>query len=85
VPAPRGIKNPKEIDMARVTRDELLFKKPVKEMSEEERALAIERLEILRDEIIYEIEDVMKEASAETGVKKFARRKHKLGKAPNDN
>ena len=71
--------------MARVTKNELLFKKPVKEMSEEERALAIERLEILRDEIIYEIEDIMKEASAETGIKKFGKRKHKFGKAPNDN
>ena len=66
--------------MARITRNELLFKKPVKEMSEEERALAIERLEILRDEIIYDIEDLMKEASSETG-----NRKHKLRKAPNDN
>ena len=71
--------------MARVTRNELLFKKPVREMSEEERALAIERLEILRDEIIYEIEDVMKEASAETGNKKFGKRKFKIGQAPNDN
>ena len=71
--------------MARVTRNELLFKKPVREMTEEERALAIERLEILRDEIIYEIEDVMKEASAETKVKKFGKRRHKLGQAPNDN
>lgn len=71
--------------MARVTRNELLFKKPVKEMSEEERALAIERLEILRDEIIYEIEDIMKEASAETKIKKFGKRRYKLGQAPNDN
>lgn len=71
--------------MARNTNSDILFKKPVKDMTEEERLLAIERLEILRDEVIYDIEDVMKEATAETGIKRFSRRAHKLGKAPNDN
>ena len=65
--------------------DKDIFTRPVSEMTEAERMRAIERLELLRDEVIMQIEGVMEEVSAESGVQKHKRRKHKLGEAPNDN
>lgn len=67
------------------TRDELLLEKPVKDMTESEREAAIERLTEIRGEIVYQIEDIMQTVSKVTRRGHFKRRRHKLGKSPNDN
>lgn len=65
--------------------DKDIFTKRVADMTEAERLRAIERLELLRDEVTMQIEGVMEEVSAESGVAKYNRRRYKLGEAPNDN
>ena len=62
-----------------------IFGKRVSDMTEAERLSAIERLEAMRDEVMFQIEELMGEVSAETGAKKHKRRRYKLGKSPNDN
>lgn len=56
------------------------------ELTDAERSEAIERVERSRDDVIYRIEELMVKI-AETGrgkMKRLKRRRHKLGKAPND-
>lgn len=75
----------KEKDMAKKITDKDIFTRPVSEMTEAERLRAIERLELLRDEVMLQLEGVMEEVSAESGVASYSKRKHKFGEAPNDN
>ena len=70
--------------MQKIT-DKDVFNKRVGDMTDAERLRAIERLELLRDEVMQEIESVMQEVSAESGVASYGKRKYKLGEAPNDN
>ena len=65
--------------------DRDIFTKRVEDMTEAERLRAIERLELLRDEVTLQIENIMEEVAAESGVAKHKRRKRKFGEAPNDN
>ena len=53
-------------------------------MSREERAANIKDNEMVRASIIARIEDVIAELSDECGVKKYKKRRFKLGKSPND-
>lgn len=71
--------------MAEKITEKDLFSKPVSDMSEAERMRAIERLELLRDEVIYQIEDIMEEAAAESGQSRFKKRRFPIGESPNDN
>ena len=71
--------------MAQNITDKDIFTKRVSDMTEAERLRAIERLELLRDEVMLGIESVMDEVAAESGVNKHKRRKHRFGEAPNDN
>ncbi len=64
--------------------DNELFKKPVSDMTEDERRAAIERLEGMRDEIVYQIEEIMQRAAKATKKGGLKRRRYKLGKSPND-
>ncbi|MBR2929596.1 MAG: hypothetical protein IKC32_00045 [Clostridia bacterium] len=57
--------------MAEKFSDRDVFTKPIESMTEAERLRAIERLELLRDEVTYQIEDVMSEVAAETGKRKY--------------
>ncbi|MBR7117569.1 MAG: hypothetical protein IKC87_07680 [Clostridia bacterium] len=68
-----------------ISSDAELFTKKVSDMTDVERRRAIERLESLRDETVYEIEDIMNEISLEMGLPKYRRRRYKLGDSPNDN
>ena len=61
-----------------------LFTTSVAEMSREERAANIKDNEMVRASIIARIEDVIAELSDECGVKKYKKRRFKLGKSPND-
>ena len=56
------------------------------ELSDSERGEAIERVEGMRDDVIFRIEELMvRIAEAGRGkMKRLKRRRHKLGKAPND-
>lgn len=60
------------------------FTKPVRDMTEAERTRAIKRLEEQREEIVYEIEELMKEISKEMRTGRYKARRFKLGKSPND-
>lgn len=71
--------------MAKKITDKDIFTRPVAEMTEAERLRAIERLELLRDEVKLQLEGIMEEVSAESGVASYSKRKHKFGEAPNDN
>ena len=53
-------------------------------MTEEERLAAISELEGERRALISEIEYLMESAAKSSGIKRYKRRKHKLGKSPND-
>lgn len=48
------------------------------------RAGMAEKLEKERLELKKDMEKLMREYAKATGLKKFAKRKHKVGKAPND-
>ena len=69
----------------RIKSGEEIFGKRVSDMTEAERLSAIERLEAMRDEVMYQLEDLMAEISAESGSKKHSKRRYKLGDSPNDN
>lgn len=60
------------------------FTKPPSEMTEAERREAIARLEEQRNEIIIELEAVMRDVATEMKRPRLARRRYKLGKSPND-
>lgn len=71
--------------MAEKITDRDIFTKRVADMTEAERLRAIERLELLRDEVTLQMETVMEEVAAESGVAKHKRRRYKFGDSPNDN
>ena len=71
--------------MKRKITDKDIFERRVADMTEAERLRAIERLELLRDELMLQIEGVMEEVSAESGVSGYGKRRFKIGEAPNDN
>ena len=60
------------------------FTKPVRNMTEAERIAAARRLDEQRAEVVYEIEQIMKELSDEMRNGRYKRRRFKLGKSPND-
>lgn len=70
--------------MSQKITDKDIFTKRVADMTEEERLRAIERLELLRDEVTIQMESIMEEVSAETGAAKHKKRRFKVGDAPND-
>ena len=56
------------------------------ELSDAERSEAIERVEQMRDDVVFRLEELMARIG-EAGrgkMKRLKRRRHKLGKAPND-
>ena len=61
-----------------------LFSAPVSEMSEDERAAHISDNELIRAHITERMERVLVLLSRETGNRKYRKRRHKLGKSPND-
>ena len=71
--------------MAKRIANDDIFGKRVSDMTEAERQSAIERLEAMRDEVMFGIESIMEEVTAETGVKKHSKRRYRLGESPNDN
>ena len=56
------------------------------ELSDAERSAAIERTENIRGDVVVRIEDLMVRIAAvgKGKMKRLKRRKHKLGRAPND-
>lgn len=75
----------KEIEMVQKITDKDIFTKRIEDMTDAERRRAIERLELLRDEVVLKIEGIMEEVSAESGRTSYKKRKKKFGEAPNDN
>lgn len=71
--------------MNRKITDKDIFERRVADMTDAERLRAIERLELLRDELMHQIEGVMEEVSAESGIAGYGKRRFDLGEAPNDN
>ena len=61
-----------------------LFSTPVTEMSADERAAHISDNELIRSHIVERMERVLVLLSRETGNRKYRKRRHKLGKSPND-
>ena len=57
---------------------------PVDTMRESERDSEIDKLERERLRINTEIEQVLKNYAKESGNRKLRRRRHKMGKSPND-
>ncbi len=64
--------------------DSIIYSKPPTEMTEEERLAAISELEGERRALVAEIELLMEAAARSSGIKRYKRRKYKLGKSPND-
>ena len=56
----------------------------ISEMTDAERREAIARLEEQRNEVILELESVMRDAASEMKRRGLARRRYKHGKSPND-
>ncbi len=54
------------------------------ELTDAERVEYIEKLESERDDLIFELEQLMKRGAKLLRKRSLARRKHKLGSAPND-
>jgi len=61
-----------------------LVDKRLAELTEAQRREYIERLEGERDDVIFELEEIMKTASKLMRRRSLAKRKFKLGRAPND-
>ena len=63
-----------------------MYNAKLSELTDKERERAIRDLEHERDDVTYRIEELMKRiAKAGKGkMKRLARRRYKLGKAPND-
>lgn len=57
---------------------------PIGPMSAEQRAAAIERAEIQRIHIVELLEERMQDFARLSGKKSLGKRKHRVGKAPND-
>ena len=58
--------------------------KPVRAMSAEQRASAIEKAETERIHIVEKLEEKMREFAKISGKKSLGKRKMRVGKAPND-
>ena len=68
-----------------------LFKKksreidaPLSEMTDRERASFIDTFESARADVVFKIEELMREAADKGKMRKLSRRKYKLGRSPND-
>ncbi len=61
-----------------------LFHIPVSDMSTDERAAHISDNELIRAHIVRRMERVLTLLSRETGNRKYRKRRHKLGRSPND-
>ena len=58
--------------------------KPIQAMTQEDRAIAIEKAEAERLRVVEALEEKMREFAKLSGKKALAKRKNPVGKAPND-
>ncbi len=70
--------------MALFDKSKSLDNKELSELTEEQRRQKIEAVELEREDVVFQLEELMQKLSRATKRRHLRKRKYKLGQSPND-